>query len=568
MQRWLPGLGLIVLTWLALGAACRHEFVNYDDPVYVIENKGVHHGLSLDGLRWAFTTYHAANWHPLTWLSLQLDYQLFGLQPWGYHLTNLLLHTANVLLLYGFLRGTTGAVGRSFVAAALFAVHPLHVESVAWVAERKDVLSTFLGLLALLAYAHHVRQPGWGRYLLVLAAFALSLLAKPMLVTLPFLLLLLDYWPLDRLSRHAVPLHRLVLEKIPLLILTIVLCLVTVQAQSRGQAVLPLEALPLSERIPNAVVSYVTYLFRTIWPVRLAVFYPHPRAQQSMLLVLGAAGLLVSVTVLVLWYGRRRPYLPVGWLWYVGTLVPVIGLVQVGQQAAADRYTYVPLIGIFVLVVWGVADLLAWLRVRLAAAWTGTAIVLLACVLLSRSQIRVWQNSGALWEHALSVTTNNAIAHNNMGNVLKNRGEPGAALREFTRALEIDPNLKEAHNNRALMLRRLGRLDEAIHHYHEALRLDPSASTTHINLGVALAMQGRLDEAVDRFMRALELAPDDGQAHHNLGLVRLNQGRLTEAEAQFRRALEINPHYRESQKALDEVRRRLAQPEDRPADGR
>lgn len=453
---------LIVATLAVFQQLPEYDFVNIDDYYYVTENVHVTRGLTREGIIWAFTTLHANNWHPLTWLSHMLDCQLFGLKPGMHHLTNLLLHMANSTLLLLVLKRMTGALWRSAFAAALFALHPLHVESVAWVAERKDVLSTLFWLLTVWGYAGYVEYPGRNRYLLVLLFFALGLMAKPMLVTLPFILLLLDYWPLGRVKlwesreggsggiQRSSALH-LVREKIPFFALTLASGIVTVVAQYKGGAVRSLNLLPLDVRIANALVSYVGYIGKMIWPQHLAIFYPHPGALPTWQVV-GAGLLLLSLSIILLRAAGRFPYLGVGWLWYLGTLVPVIGLVQVGDQAMADRYTYVPLIGLFVLIAWGIPDLMARWRYRQIALTISAVIVVFCCTVSTWSHVKHWRNGTALFTHAVNVTADNALAHDGLG----------------------------------FALARQGRLDEAIAHYSEALRIKPGYAKARYNLEHAL----------------------------------------------------------------------------------
>jgi tetratricopeptide (TPR) repeat protein len=544
MGRYRPevmvSLVLVVLTWAAFWQVCGNDFVNYDDGEYLTQNPHVQAGLTPESVRWAFTTTHCANWHPLTWLSLQLDHQLYGLASWGYHLTNLLLHTANVLLLFVALRRMTGAVWRSAVVAALFAVHPLHVESVAWVSERKDVLSTFFGMLTLGAYIGYAQRPGPARYLLVVLAFALSLLAKPMLVTLPFVLLLLDYWPLGRFGagRRPAPgfLRSLVVEKLPLFALAAASCAVTVFAQQK--AVLPLEKLPLEARIANALVAYVHYLRLTVWPRNLAVFYPHAAEPGLAWEAVAAGGLLVCLSAGFFW-AARRPYLIVGWLWYLGTLVPVLGLVQVGLQAAADRYTYVPLIGLFVLLVWGVSDLLAGLRWHRAALKSASAALLLACLVLTRWQVGYWKNSVTLWEHALEVTPENFTAHYNLGLAFALRGNLHEAFRHFSVARRLNPEHAEPLSNMGVILTRQGKLSEASRHFAAAVKIKPEDALLRFNLGCALAQQGQLEGAVEQLRQAVNLRPDVIPFLTTLEAAYAKLGRYAEAETTARAALRL-----------------------------
>jgi hypothetical protein len=469
-------IGAVLATYSPLD---RCGFISYDDPVYVYENPHVQTGLSWANFRWAWTTTDTANWHPLTWLSLQLDAQLFGRKPLGFHVTNLLLHLANTLLLFILLRWMTGAAWRSAVVAGLFAVHPLHVESVAWAAERKDVLSTFFGLLALLAYVRYARAPGVIAYVLVTLGLALSLLAKPMLVTLPALLLLLDFWPLGRWqisgdpARPSVSVMRVVLEKVPLLALAAASCAVTVWAQSEGMAVRPLALIPLAQRLGNAVVSYSAYLVQTFVPLHLAPFYPHPGAKLGAAEIAQAAVLLTGVTLLVLLRGRRFPYLPVGWLWYLGTLVPVIGLVQVGDQARADRYTYVPLIGIFVMLTWGVADLARhWHWERPAAVVAVAVLVVLAS--LSSIQVGYWQNDLLLWQHTVNVAPPSALAHNLLGLALRDRGDLEGARLQFEEAVDLDKENPGYLENLGICLYAQGKFKHAAGVFRSSLARKPN----------------------------------------------------------------------------------------------
>ncbi len=536
-----------------------YSFVNYDDGDYVFLNVHVHTGLTPVNVRWAFTTTHASNWHPLTWLSLQLDAQLYGLKPWGYHLTNLLLHLANVLLLYVVLRTMTGAAWPSGLAAALFAVHPLHVESVAWVTERKDVLSTCFGLLSLLAYRFYVGRPNLLRYLPVVLAFGLSLLAKPMLVTLPFVLLLLDYWPLGRLrpggeiladmkSRPTPPaagpvsVRWLIAEKTPLLVLAAASCLVTVYAQRAGHALQNLEHFPLETRATNAVVAYAVYLGKTLWPVHLAVFYPHPRQALPAWQVLGAVLLLAGITLLAVRTARRWPYLLVGWLWFLGTLVPVIGLVQVGAQALADRYMYVPLIGLFVAIAWALADVLRYRWELRGVLFLLVGLVLAGCGVLTLVQLRSWRNSVTLWEHALQVTDDNYVAHNNLGVLLAlDPRQANRALEQFDKAIQIKPDFVAALVNRAAELRKRGRLKEAEQDAREALKAQPEDAAAHNTLAVLLATQGEFAAAEREFQTALRLDPENAQAHVNFGMLLEHRGRYQEAADHYAEAARLRP---------------------------
>jgi Flp pilus assembly protein TadD len=530
-------LGTLVVYAPTLG----YPFVYYDDHVYVYENPQVQPGLTLDGAYWALTTFHGGNWHPLTWLSLQLDAALYGgLNAGGFHLTNVLLHTANTLLLFVVLSRMTGAVWRSAVVAGLFALHPLHVESVAWVAERKDVLSALFWMLTLAAYLGYVRRPGVGRYLLVLLALALGLMAKPMLVTLPCVLLLLDYWPLGRWE-SAVSSGRLVLEKLPLFALVLAACIVTCLAQSEGGAMVELQAVPLEARLENALLAYVAYLGQTAWPLHLAVHYPHPGLAVPAEQALGAALFLAVVTALLLVAGRPWPYLAVGWLWYLGTLVPVLGLVQVGDQAMADRYTYVPLIGIFLLLTWGAGDLaLAW-RVPRAGLVAATTLVLLACAALTWVQVGSWASTLDLWQQAAAVSENSDRAHINLGSCFQKAGRLAEAQEEFAKAVALKPRHVLAHHNLGLVLAARGRHAEAVEHLQKAVALDPQNASAHNDLGYVLQQVGRFEEARAEYRHSIALDAGQALSHYNLASVDMRLGQVDEALAQVREAIALNP---------------------------
>jgi Flp pilus assembly protein TadD len=551
---WLLAGLLATATLVAYAPALSCGFVNYDDDDYVTQNPQVRAGLTGRGAAWAWTTSHSANWHPLTWLSLMADTQLHGTGPWGYHFANVVLHTANTLLLFALLRRLTGDAWPSALVAGLFALHPLHVESVAWVTERKDVLSTLFGLLALLAYARYARSPGVGQYLLVVVAFALSLLAKPMLVTLPCLMLLLDYWPLARwpfapargpdaagASAARTTAGRLVLEKVPLLALSAASSVMTVWAQQRGRAVASLETIPLPARLTNALLSVVEYLRQTILPLGLAPYYPVQGAWPGVGMLAGSAAVLAGVTALVLWYGRRRPYLPVGWLWFLGTLVPVIGLVHVGTQARADRYTYFPLVGVFILAAWALAQLA---RRR---HWHRPATVLCGLVLLglgvaSWAQAHYWKDSLTLWEHALAATGDNVEAHNHLGCALMDdRKDLAGALRHFQEAIRLHPGYPRTHNNLGLVMAAAGEWPQAGRHFGDAVALEPGDAKMQSNLAVALLNTGDYSGAIAHSKEALRLDPYQASVHFNLGTAYEALGQWAEAAVCFHCAQELAP---------------------------
>ena len=533
------------------------DFTSYDDNLYVTQNWHVKTGLTRDNVLWAFTAGHASNWHPLTWLSHMLDCHLFGTNPRWHHLTNLLLHIANTLLLFAVLKRMTAAFWRSAFVAAVFALHPLHVESVAWIAERKDVLSTLFWLLTMIAYLNYVRRPGISRYLLALLLFALGLMAKPMLVTLPFVLLLLDYWPLERLQLRRDTNRRLwfqlVREKVPFFILSAISSVITFVVQQKSGAMAKLDAIPLMVRFGNAFISYVRYIGRMFWPDRLTIFYPHPSHELPIWQTAATAGLLLAVSVLVIRLAPKHKYLLVGWLWYLGTLFPVIGLVQVGNQASADRYTYIPLIGLFIVISWALPNLSAkWKhkKITLGASMLVALSVLFVC---SRRQVSLWRNSITLFEHGLRVTKDNYMAHFCIAEPLYQQGRPGEAVAHLTEALRIKPDFPDAHSNLGYFLMHQGKLDEAIAHFTEALRTRPDFANAHHNFGYALTRQGRLEEAAAHFTEALNIKPDFPEVHNDLAVILVRQGKLDDALNQYRQALRIRPDYPQPMNAIAHI---------------
>jgi len=544
-------LVLVFATLLVYLPVREHRFIGYDDPEYVTDNPIVRAGLTWAGLKWAFAGFHVSNWHPLTWLSHMLDCQLFGVEPGAHHLINVLFHAANSSLVFLLLFRMTGALWPAAIVAGLFAWHPLHVESVAWIAERKDVLSTFFGLLSLLAYVRYgserARAPNVAKreFGFCLLWFALGLMAKPMLVTLPFLFLLLDYWPLKRASigQSARPsgsnLRALILEKWPFFLLTIVSCIITFSAQ-RTEAVVDLEQRPMGARLANAIVSYVLYLVKAVWPIDLAIIYPLPRHIPATAVV-GSALLLVVLSWFVWRLRIRRPYLIAGWLCFLGTLVPVIGLVQVGTQAMADRYSYLPLIGIFMAVVYLARDITAEFRIKPPCAAACAAVVLVACVVVTKRQLTYWRDSIALFTHAISVTRDNDAAHIDLGVALEQEGRKEEALKHYVEALRINPNRAHAHNNLANLLLTLGKRNEAIAHYREALRLKRRAPLAHLNLGTALLETGEFEQAMEHLLEAARLAPEDSRAHLAIGKAYLRRGQGAQAMTHFREAMRRNP---------------------------
>jgi tetratricopeptide (TPR) repeat protein len=555
---------LVLGTLLLYLPVCHYPFIVYDDGDYVTHNRVVQNGLTWSGVAWAFTTWHAANWHPLTWLSLMADYQFFGPDAGAFHAGNALFHTINSVLLLLLLLRWTKALWPSAAAAALFAWHPMHVESVAWISERKDVLSTFFALLTLLAYtkaaskmsndecrmesrrlAGHssfvIRHSG---YWLALVWFALGLMAKPMLVTLPFVLLLLDYWPLGRIRNSEFGLRafaKLFPEKIPFFALSAASCVVTFLAQHQGGAVATLQHVPISYRLENVPVAYVTYLFKLFWPARLAVFYPMPD-KLSPLTVAAAVLVLLFISAAV-WFGRKRgPYGLVGWLWFLGTLVPVIGLVQVGGAALADRYSYFPSIGIFLALALGAGAAAGKFQLPKAVSALAAGAALSACLFLSHRQLNFWSDDVALFTHALAVTKDNATARLNLGVALEADGRKADAMAEYRAAVKLDPDSAIAHNNLANLLDDAGRPDEAMAEYRTALRLNPGFELAHDNFGTLLVELGRFDEALQQYAEAARLAPDDWHPPYLSGKALLKQGRDVEAIPYLRKALQLAPN--------------------------
>lgn len=554
-RTWLVCLSLAILTLLVFGRTIRHEFVNYDDDVYVYENALVSDGLTWQGIAAAFTGSHARNWHPLTTLSHMLDSQLFGLRPSGHHATSVLLHTAAVLLLFGVLRDMTGTFWRSAFVAALFAVHPLRAESVAWISERKDLLSGVFLMLAIAAYVRYARQPSIARYSLLLLTFACGLMSKAMLVTLPFVLLLLDAWPLGRFARQAPAMWRtqsarlaLALEKLPLLALSIAASAITFLVQKRLGYLA--DDLPLLSRINNAAVAYVTYIWRMIVPADLAAFYPHPLDRLPVWQIAGAFALLVGLSALVVFWWRQRPYLATGWFWFVGMLVPVIGVVEVGSQASADRYTYLPHIGLYICVAWMASELFPRWALRRQFLGAAAAVVIATCSGIAWQQTAHWRNSETLWKRALAVTSDNDIAHLNLGDVVFKRGQVDEALARYETAIKIrsqryrsgyDFPLAVMHSSLGSALHRKGRFEEALGHFRRAIRLQPDYGQAHVNLASTLGTQGRREEAMTALREAIAQQPENADAHITLGTLLLETGSDEQAVASYERALAIAP---------------------------
>jgi len=584
-------LFLVIGTFLVYWQVHTFDFVNYDDTDYVQQNPSVQDGFTLDSIVWAFTTVHASNWHPVTWLSHMMDCQLFGLDAGSHHLINLFFHIANTLLLFSIFRKMTGCLWQSAVVATLFALHPMHVESVAWISERKDVLSTFFGFLTIQAYIRYVNRPGVFIYCLVLMFLALGLMSKPMLVTLPFVLLLFDFWPLKRFGdpesfrffrlnkKHLV----LIWEKVPFFILVFLSSIITFLAQKHGGAVQSLENIAFYERLANALVSYISYLIKLVLPVNLSFMYPYTGIAPVWMLA-GAVFIITVTTIAAFLAARRYPYVLVGWLFYLGTLVPVIGLVQVGMQSMADRYTYVPFIGIFIIAAWLVFDITN--KSKLRDLWLSglIAIFLPVMVIFSWQQVGVWKNSITLFEHAINATSGNFTAHYNLANVLARQGRTEEAVSHYLGALKINPDDADAHNNLANTRLNAGDTKEAITHYLEALKIKPDYEGTHFNLGIAFDKLGQTEDAIRHYLNTLKTNPHLAQAHYklgnanhklrnfkkaekhyslavqinpelerayyNLGVTRFQQGDADGAVAAFKKALKINPDFEAAKKSL------------------
>jgi protein O-mannosyl-transferase len=588
LQPWMAAVALVLVTVALYWPATRCGFLNYDDPDYVTGNLHIQRGLNWEGVKWASASVVACNWHPLTVLSHMMDCQVFGLNPWGHHFTSVLLHAVNAVLVFGLFWQMTGATWRSLFLAALFALHPLRVESVAWVAERKDLLSGFFGMLSLICYVAYAqrrlpcerrRTPGpnagpslswpWTlAYLLALCFFVLGLMSKPMLVTWPLVMLLLDYWPLKRMKnvecrmKNAEPgtsfsfiIHHssfIILEKLPFFLASAVFCVVTLVVQHQGGAVKAVQEFPLGVRFGNALVSYGRYLGKLLWPEGLAVYYPHP-GQWPLGTVLLAGGLWLGISALVFIQRRRLPFLLVGWLWFCGTLVPVIGLVQVGEQAMADRYTYLPCLGALVMAVWGTYELArGWKRGALALTVAGTAAVAL-CLPMTRRQLSSWQNSELLFRHALQVTKDNYLAHLNLGSALDEKGASAEAMREYLAALRLKPDNATTHYDLGVALLKVGDASQAINEYREALRLKPDHAPAHYSLGNALLKNGQLDEAIAEFQRAVRLNPDLIEAHNNLGFAFARKKQFDQAIYEFQEVLRLKPDHVNARKNLDAV---------------
>ncbi|MHB8907350.1 MAG: tetratricopeptide repeat protein [Syntrophales bacterium] len=569
----LISLALSIMILVCYQPVSEYDFINYDDPLYVTDNEHVQAGVTMEGILWAFRDLKSTNWHPLTWLSHMLDWQLFRANAGGHHWTSVVIHLVNAILLFYLFRLMTGSLWRSACVAALFAVHPINVESVAWVAERKNVLSTCLGLLTLLLYVFYIRKPGWKRYLPVLGAFTLGLMAKPMLVTLPFLMLLLDYWPLGRFMIHppaedsrsplersrqmpaVMSVSRLVMEKIPLLMMAAGSIALTIMAARWGGAMTTLARFPFTARLANSLNSYVSYIGKFFWPEGLAVFYPYPR-QLDILQTISSGVLITSVTVLVLKQHRLRPYLLVGWFWFLGTLVPVIGLVQVGLQAMADRYAYFPLIGLFTMLVWGALDLSTRSKRGRETVIFFFALLTLVGGFVTRHQLGFWENSRTLFTHALSVTEENDIAHSNLARPLFEDGQWEDAAAHYREAIRINPRYANHYNNLGAVLVHQGKIDEAIVQYKTTLTLNPGHTGALFNMGLALESLKRWSEADAFYEAVIREDPDHRYAPLQRGMLAMKMGNYRDAAAIYQEALLRRPDDPRLKEALFRARER------------
>ena len=529
----LIGFLLIVAILIVYFPVQHHGFISLDDGLYVTDNDHVQQGLSVEGLKWALTTDDAGFWIPLTWISLMIDSHLFGPQAGTYHVINVIIHLVNALLLFLVFRRMTGEFWPGALVAMLFAVHPIHVESVAWVSERKDVLFAFFWFLSIWFYARYSEKPGLSRYSPLIISFLLGLLAKPMMVTLPFVLLLLDYWPLKRMQirtmnqphdpRSQQTLPGLILEKVPLFVLTVIVSVITFMLQKTGGAITSLNALPVSQRIFNSLISYTKYIAKMIWPHPLAVLYPRQDVLPAWQWILSLTALM-AVTALIIRYRKIHPFLPVGWLWFLGTMVPVIGFVQAGPQTMADRFAYIPFIGLYLMAAWGLGAVITrWPHRKIATVIIMSGIVI-TLMILAHIQVGYWSNNLTLYGHTLKTTSNNFVVHRNYGMALAYKGRLKEAHFHFQRALEIDPGYAQTYHDMGTTLMLMGNYDESIKYLTHSLKLRPNYSKSHNNLGLTLMSQGRIEEAEFHFRRALQSDPDSKKAHNNLKKILTDSG--------------------------------------------
>ncbi|HYR22992.1 MAG TPA: tetratricopeptide repeat protein [Chthoniobacterales bacterium] len=558
-------VALVAITWMVFGQTLGHGFVNFDDPVYVSENPQIQAGLNWQNIRWAFTHIHSHNWHPLATMSHMLDWQLFGAKPGAHHFVNVLLQSASAVLLFLLLQQLTGNFLSSAFVAAIFAIHPLHVESVAWIAERKDVLSGFFFMLTLLAYVYYTRKPNLTRYLAIPILFGCGLLSKPMLVTLPIILLLLDYWPLNRNQKSEVTgqksftSSKLIFEKIPLFILSAGSVTATLIAQHGG--IVQIAQLPLSWRGANALSAYLFYIWQTIWPANLALIYPHP-GQLPLWQTICAGAVLILITASTFVLRRRRPYLIIGWLWYLIMLLPVIGLIQVGSQAHADRYSYLPQIGLWIAATWGIVDLSRSFRWRREVFSVAAPVIVAVFAWRAWVQTSYWQNTERLWSHTFAVTKQNDIAHFNMGEFLLKAKRFDEAIAQFQIFLAGHPSDPAANFQIGSAFMEKGELDPAIRHFQTTLKVEPDNPEAETNLANVLLKAERLDEALEHYRSVVRHEPRSALAHYNLAVGLHRQGRLSEAIVHYREALAIQPGYPDADYFLGEALLQNGQPDE------
>ncbi|MBW2364726.1 MAG: tetratricopeptide repeat protein [Deltaproteobacteria bacterium] len=529
----------------------KNDFISFDDNLYVTENLHVQEELTAKKLIWTFTTFHAFNWHPLTWLSHMLDFQLFGLNPSMHHFMNLLFHILNSILLFVVLNEMTKNKWPCAFVSILFALHPLHVESVAWVSERKDLLSTFFWILTMWSYFRYTKKPSIKKYIPVFLLFMLGLMAKPMIVTLPFVLLLLDIWPIRRMAIgkiyennskniKRITLSCLVLEKVPLFMLSVISSVITIIAQKEGGIVRTLQELPISIRLANAFVSYIRYIWKMVFPLDLSFYYPYPNVFPSWQ-IFGSLLLIICITLVAIKKARDMPFLLVGWLWYLGTLVPVIGLVQIATQSIADRYTYIPSIGLFIIIAWGGSTFVNRYRKLLTPSLAISFFILILLTIMTWKQVRYWQNDIQLFSHAIEVTVDNPRSHYHLGLALEKENKNEKAINHYKEAVRIRPDFLRARNSLGKLLAKAGRYESAVEHYTYALRLNQKTSEGHFNLGFALMKTGNLDEAVKHYTKAIEIDKEHADAHYNLGVILSRQKRHETAAKQFIEVIRINP---------------------------
>ena len=541
---------LIVASCVAFGRVATNDFINFDDDYYITENNQIKSGINSGSIEWAFTSLAVSNWHPLTWISHTLDWSLFGANPSGHHLVNLLLHIGAVIFLFLFLNKTTNKIWPAAFAAAFFVLHPLRVESVAWVSERKDVLSMFFGMACLYTYAFYAQSQKSSKYLLCLILFALALMSKPMLVSLPFVLMLLDYWPLGRWQEAlSAPIEgrnrlvgKLLWEKLPFILLAIASVIVTFWAQDKGNSIITVESLNFYQRLSNAIFSYVAYLGKVFWPADLAVFYPYQFSLPQWK-ILASVLILIVITIAAFYYIRKLPFLFVGWFWYLGTLVPVIGLVQVGKQAMADRYTYLPSIGIAMILAWLMPFLFQKTGLSRKLLISTATAVLCMLIFLTWMQCGYWKDSATLFNHTLRVTKANYLAHNNFGVALTSEGIMKEAIDHFSEAIRIIPDYAEAYYNRGTSYYHLGHYQRAIEDYNKAIRIKPDYAKAYYNRGIAYAYLGANQMAIEDYDKSINIKPDFADAYNNRGNVYAKLGQYQHAVEDYNKAIQMKPNF-------------------------